>query len=264
MSASITFDAEKLIKKLNLIEKAYLPQAAEQALRSFGFESRKTLADAMREKYQNPTNYTLSSPRYKVDGHTLTISVLDDPRQNQSAAEYLQPTDRSGGVRRKEIKPTTLAGVMRRFGAHRNAARRTLGSVVPLPQAQALGVVLETASHGASRNLGTARFQTDGASGHLPCHTTYFFSLAAYARPFRSLATTTMLMVGTEPRHPAGSAATSTLFIVSSAGPMRTSTLWPCGDLAKKGAEYSLRKGSISHETIFPSAGSTSAIVRAP
>ena len=119
MSASITFDAEKLIKKLNLIEKAYLSQAAEQALRSFGFESRKTLADAMREKYENPTNYTLSSPRYKVEGHTLTISVLDDPRQNQSAAEYLQPTDRSGGIRRKEIKPTTLAGVMRRFGTNK-------------------------------------------------------------------------------------------------------------------------------------------------
>ena len=119
MSASITFDAEKLIKKLNLIEKAYLPEAANKALRSFGFESRKTLADAMREKYQTATNYTLSSPRYKVEGHTLTISILDDPRQNQSAAQYLQPTDRSGGVTRKEIQPTTLAGVMRRFGTNK-------------------------------------------------------------------------------------------------------------------------------------------------
>ena len=57
MSASITFDAEKLIRKLNLIEKAYLPQAAEQALKSFGFESRKTLADEMRSRYQTATNY---------------------------------------------------------------------------------------------------------------------------------------------------------------------------------------------------------------
>ena len=73
----------------------------------------------MREKYQNPTNYTLSSPRYKVEGHTLTISILDDPRQNQSAAQYLQPTDRSGGVTRKEVQPTTLAGVMRRFGTNK-------------------------------------------------------------------------------------------------------------------------------------------------
>ena len=119
MSASITFDAEKLIKKLNLIEKAYLPEAADKALRSFGFESRKTLADAMREKYQHATNYTLSSPRYKVEGHTLTISILDDPRQNQSAAKYLQPTDRTGGVTRKEVQPTTLAGVMRRFGTNK-------------------------------------------------------------------------------------------------------------------------------------------------
>ena len=50
MSGSIEFKADKLIKKLNLIEKVYLPQAAEQALKSFGFESRKTLADAKRTK----------------------------------------------------------------------------------------------------------------------------------------------------------------------------------------------------------------------
>ena len=119
MSASITFDAEKLIKKLDLIRKAYLPQAAEQALKSFGLESRKTLAEAMREKYQTATNYTLSSPRYKVEGQTLTIGILDDPKQKQSAAKYLEPTDRSRGVQRKPIQPTTLAGVMRRFGTNK-------------------------------------------------------------------------------------------------------------------------------------------------
>ena len=112
MSASIESNADKLIKKLDLIQKAYLPQAAEQALKSFGLESRKTLADAMREKYQTATNYTLSSARYKVEGQTLTISILDDPRQNQSAAEYLFPTDRSDGRRQKPIKPTTLVGFL--------------------------------------------------------------------------------------------------------------------------------------------------------
>jgi hypothetical protein len=60
------------------------------------------------------------------------------------------------------------------------------------------------------------------------------------------------------------SAATSTARIVSSAGPSRTSILCPDGDIAKKGAENSLRKGSISQETILPSGGRTSAMVSAP
>ena len=119
MSVSVSFDLKKLERRLTEIEKVFLPQAAEQALKQFGFESRKTLADAMRDKYQTATNYTLSSPRYKVEGQTLTVSILDDPKQNQSAARYLQPTDRTGGVTRKEVQPTTLAGVMRRFGTNK-------------------------------------------------------------------------------------------------------------------------------------------------
>ena len=120
MSGSIEFNADKLIKKLNLIEKAYLPQAAEQALKSFGFESRKTLADEMRSRYQTATNYTLKSPRFKQDGLNLTIYINDDQSQNQSAAEYLFPTDSSDGKRQKPIKPTTLAGFLQgKYGTNR-------------------------------------------------------------------------------------------------------------------------------------------------
>ena len=83
MSASIEFNADKLIKKLDLIQKAYLPQAAEQALKSFGFESRKTLADEMRNRYGTATNYTLKSPRFVHKGLDLTIFINDDQSQNQ-------------------------------------------------------------------------------------------------------------------------------------------------------------------------------------
>ena len=124
MSVSVSFDLKKLERRLTEIEKVFLPQAAEQALKQFGFESRKTLADEMKSRYQTATNYTLRSPRYKVEGQTLTVSILDDPKQNQSAAKYLEPTDRSRGVQRKPIQPTTLAGVMRRFGT----------SKLPIPQ----------------------------------------------------------------------------------------------------------------------------------
>ena len=109
---AITHNIDDIIKQLTLVEKAYLPQAASQALKSFGFESRKILADEMKSRYATATNYTLRSPRYEVKGSTLRLYINDDQSQNQSAAEYLFPTDRSDGRRRKPIKPTTLAGFL--------------------------------------------------------------------------------------------------------------------------------------------------------
>ena len=120
MSVSVSFDLKKLERRLNQIEKVFLKEAAEKALKQFGFESRKTLADAMRDKYQTATNYTLRSPRYKVEGSTLRLYINDDQSQNQSAAEYLYPTDRSDGRRQKPIKPTTLAGFLQgKYGTNK-------------------------------------------------------------------------------------------------------------------------------------------------
>jgi len=52
----ITHNIDDIIKQLTLVEKAYLPQAASQALKSFGFESRKILADEMKSRYATATN----------------------------------------------------------------------------------------------------------------------------------------------------------------------------------------------------------------
>ena len=122
MGASITFDLKGLEKKLDLIQKVYLKQASEQALKSFGFESRNILADAMRAEYKTATNYTLRSPRFEQRGTELRIFIEDDQSQNQSAAEYLFPTDSKGGVKQKEVLPTTLSGVLRKFGSNKIAA----------------------------------------------------------------------------------------------------------------------------------------------
>ena len=120
MSLSVLFDLKKLERRLNQIEKVFLSEAAEKALKQFGFESRKTLADAMRDKYQTATNYTLRSPRYEVKGSTLRLYINDDQSQNQSAAKYLFPTDRSDGRRQKPIKPTTLAGFLQgKYGTNK-------------------------------------------------------------------------------------------------------------------------------------------------
>ena len=50
MGASITFNVDKLIKELDLIEKVHIPKAAEQALRSFGFDMRKLLQQEMQRE----------------------------------------------------------------------------------------------------------------------------------------------------------------------------------------------------------------------
>ena len=49
MGASITFNVDKLIKKLDIIQKSHLPRAAEQALKSFGFDARELLQKEMKD-----------------------------------------------------------------------------------------------------------------------------------------------------------------------------------------------------------------------
>ena len=122
MGASITFELKGLEKKLDLIQKVYLKQASQQALKSFGFESRNILADAMRAEYKTATNYTLRSPRFEQRGTELRIFINDDQSQNQSAAQYLFPTDAKAGIRTKEQLPTTLSAVLRKFGSNKIAA----------------------------------------------------------------------------------------------------------------------------------------------
>ena len=116
MSRSIEFNADKLIKKLNLIEKAYLPQAAEQALKSFGFDARELLQKEMQDKYGAVTPFTLRSPYFKQNGLELLIGI-SDKANGVAPNRYLAPTDRSQGAGRKPVQPTSLAGALRaRYG----------------------------------------------------------------------------------------------------------------------------------------------------
>ena len=117
MSASITFDVESLIKQLDIIEKSHLPKAAEQALRSFGFNVRELLQDEMRKEYESPSAYTLRSPYFKQNGLELIIGISDESRSGLSPAQYLAPTDKTGSRFRKPAAPTSLDGAMlRRYG----------------------------------------------------------------------------------------------------------------------------------------------------
>ena len=71
MRTGITFDVEGLIKELNDFEKIIVPKAAEQALRSFGYDVREILQDEMRREFDSPSNYTLRSPYFRQDELTL-------------------------------------------------------------------------------------------------------------------------------------------------------------------------------------------------
>ena len=112
MGASITFNVDKLIRKLDIIQKSHLPKASEQALKSLGFDLREVLQREMEETYASPSAYSLRSPYFKQDGMTLTVGVSDKSRSGLSPAQYLAPTDQSGGRFRKPAAPTSLDGAM--------------------------------------------------------------------------------------------------------------------------------------------------------
>ena len=112
MSTSITFNVDKLIKELDLIEKVHIPKAAEQALRSFGFDVRELLQQEMQREYESPSAYTLRSPYFKQNGLTLTVGISDKANSGLSPSRYLGPTDASHGRGRRPVAPTSLDGAM--------------------------------------------------------------------------------------------------------------------------------------------------------
>ena len=112
MGASITFNFDKLIRKLDIIQKSHLPKASEQALKRLGFDLREMLQSEMEREYESPSAFTLRSPYFKQDGMTLTVGISDKARSGLSPAQYLAPTDKTGGRFRKPAAPTSLDGAM--------------------------------------------------------------------------------------------------------------------------------------------------------
>ena len=115
---AITHNLDSLIKRLNVIEKSYLPQAAKAALKSFGFEARDILKNEMKEKYGSVTPFTERSPYFKIkDGGYGLVIGINDKANGTAPNRYLAPTDRTDGGGAKEIAPTSFAGALRsRYG----------------------------------------------------------------------------------------------------------------------------------------------------
>ena len=97
MARSIEFDAEKLIGSIDALRGAQLPFAGNRALQQLGFRLRQDLQREMRDKFENPVPFTLSSPRYRVDGLELTVSISKDGAKGQDPARYLFPVTAEGG-----------------------------------------------------------------------------------------------------------------------------------------------------------------------
>ena len=112
MGASITFNVDKLIRKLDIIQKSHLPKASEQALKSLGFDLREVLQEEMQREYESPNAFTLNSPFFRQEGMTLTVGISDRSRGGLSPAQYLAPTDKSSGSFRKPVAPTSIDGAM--------------------------------------------------------------------------------------------------------------------------------------------------------
>lgn len=98
MARTIEFDAQALIGSIDALRGAQLPFAGNRALRQLGFFLRADLQKEMRDKFENPVPFTINSPRYRVDGLELTVSISKDGAKGQDPARYLYPVTAEGGV----------------------------------------------------------------------------------------------------------------------------------------------------------------------
>ena len=90
---AITFDAEKLIGRLNILESAQFQYADSQAMKKLGFELRSELGRNMVASFNRSSPFTINSPYYSHEGG-LTVSIGISPQgddKGQSPASYLYP-----------------------------------------------------------------------------------------------------------------------------------------------------------------------------
>jgi hypothetical protein len=94
---SIDFDVEKLIGRLDIIEKTQIPFAANLALRRLGSLLKNQLLPAEMQKsftapdgYGKPVPRTLSALLYSAEGMTLSLDIKGEPGRASSPQEYLR------------------------------------------------------------------------------------------------------------------------------------------------------------------------------
>lgn len=129
---AIKFDVEKLIGKLDIVQKTQIPFATKQALKQYGFLLTKELLPAeMRKTLDAPDGIgqpvppTLRAMRYDVEGMTLKISVRDKQKQN----EYLYPAFYGGKPKETKLQTSIDKATGGMFGVPAYANLRSLGKL---------------------------------------------------------------------------------------------------------------------------------------
>ena len=96
----LKFDTSKFTKNLRNIQFAAIPEAQKKSLYKFGFLNKKKLKENMRTVFQNPVNFTLNSPLYKVyDENSMTFFIRSNAPKGNKPSKYLAPVEyTTGGV----------------------------------------------------------------------------------------------------------------------------------------------------------------------
>jgi len=96
---AITFNAERLIGRLNAIEVTQIKYAGTQAMRKLGFEMQRELGLYMTQTFRDPSPSTIRSVWYReTGGLSVGINILQDgDEKGQSPASYLFPLTKEGG-----------------------------------------------------------------------------------------------------------------------------------------------------------------------
>ena len=97
MATQITYDAERIIGRLSILEKANFNYAGGQAMKRLGFGLRQHHGLQMAGRFADPVNFTLRSPRYDADGLQVRIYLSTDGPKGNAPANYIYPTDASDG-----------------------------------------------------------------------------------------------------------------------------------------------------------------------
>ena len=155
MARTIEFDADQLIGKLNVLQKAQLPYAGNRALWALKPKLRGALQDEMRSRFRAPVPLTLNSPFLRIDGLEMTVSIKPDKvAKGSDPASYLYPVTAERGVGgTREAYPTVATRKLRNMGLIDSSSflvpylggrgvRKRNGRMIPAQYREALAGVL--------------------------------------------------------------------------------------------------------------------------
>jgi hypothetical protein len=125
---TITFDADDLIKDLDIIRRVQMPFVASWSLNQLGPKIRKFHQTEMARSFNNPVPFTTNSPRWGANGYQpwtrstkqnleMGIWISEDGAKGQDPARYLFPQMQEDGRSRKQVYVTRFSKALRRRGA---------------------------------------------------------------------------------------------------------------------------------------------------